>query len=525
LAQIGGNGFKILNMRKKPEPVFKRYDQSQQMLLPPSYEDLVPLNHPVRVVNEVIERIDISELEASYKGGGTSSYHPRMLTKVVVYGYIRNIFSSRKLEQAVNENVHFMWLAAGAKPDHNTIADFRSKRLKDHLKKIFNQVVMLLAEEGAVSLKEVVLDGTKIEANANRYTFVWGKAIRVSRERIERQLRELWGYVERVYQDEEQQPNEPEFGAISPEKVARTIEEINEALKDKEIDPKVKQKLNYARKNWPEKLAEYDEKEKILKGRNSYSKTDPDATFMRMKEDHMRNGQLKPGYNVQASTEQQYIVNYTLGQTTSDTSLLKEHVEDHIQSYGLTPEKLTADAGYGSEENYTFLEEQGITAFVKYNYFDRERREKKPDPFHVDNLHYDASRDAVTCPIGQQMSFIGEKRRRTRSGHLQTHRMYQAMNCEGCPMRGPCHKATGNRIIQRSPNLVRYKQKIRELLASEEGLEKRKQRWQIEAVFGNIKQNKGFRRFYLRGIEKVNIEVGLLAIAHNLQRFSNKTGH
>lgn len=526
MAQIDRSGFKILNMKRKSEPVFKRYDQNQLMLIPPSYDDLVPENHPVRVVNEVIERIDVRELEASYKGGGTSSYHPRTLLKIVVYGYIRNIYSSRKLEQAVNENVHFMWLAGGAKPDHNTIADFRSKRLRDHLKKIFNQVVVLLAEEGVITLKEVILDGTKIEANANRYTFVWGKAIKKSRERIEQQLKELWAYVERVYQDEEQQPNEPEFEAIDPGAVARTINEINEALRDKEIEPKVRQKLKYAEKNWPVKLREYDEKEKILKDRNSYSKTDPDATFMRMKEDHMRNGQLKPGYNVQASTEKQYIINYTLGQTTSDTSLLKDHLDEHIASYGGSPENLTADAGYGSEENYSLLEERDIEAFVKYNYFDREQKQKEPNPFHADNLHYDPVRDTLTCPIGQSMRYIGERRRRrTKTGYLQTHRMYRALNCEGCPMRGPCHKAEGNRIVQRSPNLVRYKQKVRELLASEEGLEKRKQRWQVEAVFGNIKQNKGFRRFYLRGIEKVNIEIGLLSIAHNLQRFSNKTGH
>lgn len=525
MAQIWGGGFKILGMRKKAKPVFKRYVQNQPMLIPPSYDDLVPRNHPVRVVNEVIDRIDISSLESSYKGGGTSSYHPRMLLKVVLYGYLRNIYSSRKLEQAVNENVHFMWLAAGAKPDHNTIADFRSKRLKGHLKKIFNQVVMLLAEEGAVSLKEVVLDGTKIEANANRYTFVWGKAIRVSRERIERQLRELWAYVERVYEDEEQQPNEPVFEAIDPQAVARTIDEINACLKEKEVDPKVRQKIAYAKKNWPQKLAEYEEKEKILKGRNSYSKTDEDATFMRMKEDHMRNGQLKPGYNVQASTECQYIINYTLGQTTSDTSLLKDHIEEHIHSYGSSPESLTADAGYGSEENYSFLEEQGVTAFVKYNYFDREQKEKKANAFHVDSLHYDQARDRLICPIGQSMHYIGDKRRRTKGGHLQISRMYQSLNCEGCPMRGPCHKGDGNRIVQRSPKLVRYKQQVRELLTSDKGLEKRRQRWQVEAVFGNIKQNKGFRRFYLRGIEKVNIEIGLIALAHNLQRFSTKSGH
>ena len=191
--------------------VFKRYVQNQPMLLPPSLDELIAEKDPVMVVDEIIERIDLSELEKSYKGGGTSSYHPRMLLKVLIYGYLRNIYSSRKMEQALQENIHFMWLAGGAKPDHNTINDFRGKRLKEHLQKIFSQVVMLLAEEGVLSLKEITIDGTKLEANANRYTFVWGKAIKTSRERIEKQLQELWKYVEEVYQDEEQTPNKPEF--------------------------------------------------------------------------------------------------------------------------------------------------------------------------------------------------------------------------------------------------------------------------------------------------------------------------
>lgn len=506
---------------KKKKIVFKRYDQSQQMLLPPSYEELVPENHPVRVVNEVMERIDIGALERGYKGGGTSSYHPRLLLKVVVYAYLRNIYSSRKMEQALRENVHFMWLAAGAKPDHNTLNDFRGKRLKGELKKIFAEVVVLLSEAGAVTLKEAVLDGTKIEANANRYTFVWGKSIKVSRERIERQLKELWSYVEEVYADEEQRPNEPEFSAIDAAAVTRTIAEINEALAGREIDPKVKQKLKYAEKNWPCKLEEYRAKEKILAGRNSYSKTDTDATFMRMKEDHMRNGQLKPAYNVQASTEGRYITNYTLGQTASDTSLLKAHLEDYLLSYGKTLEKLTADAGYGSEENYEYLEEKAIMPFVKYNYFDREQKRTihKLDGFRADGLAYDEKSDTYTCPSGQPMTYIGDRERTTANGYLQTSRLYRAKNCAGCPLRGPCHKAEGNRIIQRSPKLIRYKQRVRALLTSEEGIEKRKQRWQVEAVFGNIKQNMGFRRFHLRGIEKVNTEIGLIALAHNLKTF------
>jgi transposase len=414
---------------KEKKVVFKRYVQNQPMLIPPSYEDFVSENDPVRVVNEVIERIDIGALEASYKGGGTSSYHPRMLLKVMVYAYLRNVYSSRKIEQALCENVNFMWLSGGARPDHNTINDFRGKRLKEHLKKIFNQVVVLLAEQGVLNLRELTLDGTKFEANANRYTFVWGKAIKVSRERIARQLKELWEYVEEEYKDEEQEPNTPDFRKIDPEAVSEAIREINEALKDKEIEPKVKQKLNYAKKNWPGKLREYEEREKQLKGRNSLSKTDPDATFMRMKEDHMRNGQLKPGYNVQASTTGHYILNYTLGQTSVDTSLLKEHIEDTIESYDMVPDSLTADAGYGSEENYDYLEEKGITAFVKYNYFDKEQRDRKyrENPFNVDNLHYNTETDTFTCPIGQPMTYIGEKKRKTANGFVQTHRLYQEL--------------------------------------------------------------------------------------------------
>lgn len=510
---------------ERKKVVFKKYVQNQAVMFPPSLEEMIPEKHPVRVVNDIVERIEIGELEKSYKGGGASSYHPRMLLKVLIYAYLRNVYSSRKIEAALTENVHFMWLSGGAKPDHNTISDFRSKRLAGQLKGIFNRVVMLLAEEGVVTLRELTVDGTKIEANANRYTFVWGRAIKVSRERIEKQLRELWAYVEKVYADEENQPNAPEFTGLDARAVEKAIEEINEALKKKEIEPKVRQKLIYAKKNWPKKLAEYDGKEKILKDRKSYSKTDEDATFMRMKEDHMRNGQLKPGYNLQASTNGHYIVNYTLGQKTNDTSLLGEHLREHEAGYGKMPETLTADAGYGSEENYEYLEKKGIKAFVKYNYFEKETTDKKhqANPFIADNLYYNEKDDIYYCPSGQPMKLVKIGRQTTAGGYLQKIKYYQAANCELCPMRGPCHRSRGNRIIQRNENVIRHRKKARELLESEEGVERRRQRWKVEAVFGNIKHNKNFKRFMLRGLDKVSVETGLIALAHNLQRFA--AGH
>lgn len=503
--------------------IFKEYNQHQPMLLPPSYDELIPANHPVRIVNTIIDHIDISSLVSRYKGGGTSSYHPKMLLKVLVYAYLRNLYSSRKIEQALYENIHFMWLASGAKPDHNTINNFRGQRLKGEFKQIFHQVVYLLSEEGVLSLKDIFVDGTKLEANANRYTFVWGKSIKTRKEKITQQLKSLWAYVEKVYKEEQKIPNEPDFEAISSDKIEHTIKQINDALQGKKVDKKVKQKLNYVKKNFPKNIKKYEQQEDILQGRNSYSKTDPDATFMRMKEDHMRNGQLKPAYNLQISTNQQFITNYGLFQTTADTTTLKAFVHDHIETYQETPESLTADAGYGSEENYADLEEKGIEAFVKYNYFHKEQREQKKaiNPFAADNFYYNKEQDCYYCPMGQKMQRLDTIHRKTKTGFIQEIARYQAQNCQGCPLRCLCHKSKVNRIIQRNYNLLRLKKKAKALLLSEQGINKRKQRpWDVEAVFGNIKQNMNFKRFFLRGLEKVTTEIGLIAMAHNLKKLS-----
>src|SRR5450432_825935 len=357
-------------MAKNSKVVFKTYSPAQGMLLPPSLEELIPLSHPVRVVNEVIESVNLEILERAYKGGGTSSYHPKMLLKILVYGYVSNVYSSRKLEAATKENIHFMWLAGMQQPDHNTINTFRGKRLQDALKDIFTQVVELLVAEGVLSIKDLYVDGTKIEANANRYTFVWGNAIKTSKEKIKKQLETLWQYTQKVAAEELNQPTPPDFTTISKEKVAEAIEKIDQALSSRNnVSKQVKQKLSYAKKNWPAALDKYQVQEKILDGRNSYSKTDTDATFMRMKDDHMLNGQLKPAYNLQLSTNNQYIVNYSLHQTTVDITTLAEHTELYKQQYQTTPEVITADAGYGSEQNYQYLEQNNIENYVKYNYF------------------------------------------------------------------------------------------------------------------------------------------------------------
>ncbi len=218
-------------MSKSSSQLFLHYEPNQLQLLPPSLDSLISSDHPVRLVSQVIDQIDLSEVIEQYKGSGRPSYHPRMLLKVLVYGYLRNVYSSRKLETAIHENIHFMWLAGGNRPDHHSINRFRSERLKGVVKSVFSQIVLLLHEQGQLDIKLLYTDGTKLEANANRYTFVWGKRIKNSRERISSQLEELWSYAQQVAKEELMDTRPWDFEQLDPQAVAQTIEQIDQALK------------------------------------------------------------------------------------------------------------------------------------------------------------------------------------------------------------------------------------------------------------------------------------------------------
>ena len=261
-----------------------------------------------------------------------------------------------------------------------------------------------------------------------------------------------------------------------------------------------------------------------MKERNSYSKTDPDATFMRLKDDHMNNGQLKPAYNLQISTNNQMILNYSVEQKSTDTTTLINHLESFQSTTGIYPTTLIADAGYGSEENYEYLEDKGVDAYVKYNYFHKEQKRKhKENAFLPSNLHYNTDGDYLVCPMGQRMDRVGHRTRRTTTGYEQLSSVYEAKRCSGCPLRSSCHKSMGNRRVELNYNLLRYKSKARELLQSDKGVYHRGKRCcDVEATFGILKQNKGFKRYSLRGLEKVSAETGIVAIAHNLKKLSKK---
>ncbi len=382
---------------------FKHYNQQQTILLPYSFDELIPEKHPVRVVDQVVESINIQPLLKAYSKEGNPGYHPKMLLKVMLYAYMTNVYSSRKIELALRENINFMWLTSMTIVDHNTINRFRSNKLKDSFKEIFKQVVLMLASEGLITLKQIYTDGTKIEAQAGRYTFVWGKSIKTNKTKMLTQLEDLWNYAQSIDNDDEPNPEPTEFKEISKEVIEKTVAKIDAKLSGNEkASSKAKDKLRYIKNNFVANLEKYEQQEAILGQRNSYSKTDKEATFMRLKEDHMLNGQLKPAYNTQISTENQIIVHYTIHQNPTDTKTLKPHLENFEQTFGKEVlkelEEITADAGYGSEENYDYLEQKELTAYVKYNAFDKEQDknyQKKHKPFSKENLYYNQEEEKI----------------------------------------------------------------------------------------------------------------------------------
>ena len=301
--------------------VYKSYAQNEIALFPLTLEEMIPSNHKARVVNAVIDRLDISAIETQYKAGGTSIYHPRMMLKVITYAYLDNVFSGRKIETLLAENVVYMWLSGMNRPDFRTINMFRSKRLKGVFEGIFTQVVTMLNEEGLVSLDVQYIDGTKIESVANKYTFVWRKRVEKSKAKLEGQIRVVLAEAEEAVKSEEggevdDQPDADDLKART-EKVLKKMDEAGIA---KGPQRKAVEKV---RDEMLPKKAEYEDHLEKMGARNSYSKTDPDATFMRMKEDHMMNGQTKPGYNIQIATENQFVDEYLRGRSLADKNYVK----------------------------------------------------------------------------------------------------------------------------------------------------------------------------------------------------------
>lgn len=514
----------------------------QPQLLPASYDEMIEAGHLVRVVNEAIDKLDLSVLVAQYKGGGTSSYHPQMLLKVFVYAYCKKIYSSRKIAEALRENIHFMWLSGGNQPDFRTINLFRGDRMKGVIDEVFAEVLIYLIEAGYVQLEHYFVDGTKIEADANKHKVVWAKRNQTYQKRLREKIQELLKQIEQENEDEQAEYGDEDLeergggsgsGGMNSAQLRQRIEELNQRLREsqrpKEETRPARQALKQLEGDCLPRLEKYEQQAERLAGRSSYAKTDSDASCMRMKEDRGEEKPWpKPAYNVQIGTERQFVVGFSVHQRAGDTACLIPHLEQLQQNTGKRfPKAVIADAAYGSEENYAYLEAHGAGNYLKYNTFYqdthhyRDARVLRAHQFRAENFHYDPHSDTFTCPADKPLHFQYETRRTTENGFDTRRRIYECGQCANCPIRSQCTKAKGNRRIQISFRLLRYRQQARENLTSPEGERLRGARsTEVETVFGHVKHNLGFRRFHLRGMEKVKTEWGLVCIAHNMQKMT-----
>lgn len=505
---------------------FRSYDPDQTLLFPQRIDRDIPKDDPVRILKSVIESLDLSGFKKLYHERGRSPYHPKMMLMVILYSYMNNVYSCRKIEKLLYRDIYYIWLSGYQKPDFATINRFRN-RVKNEIGHIFTLLVLILVEKGFVTLEVEYLDGTKIESKANKYTFVWRKSVERNREKLLEKIRVLLQQInEQMAQDKAADVDTLE---LTPQTLCEISKEFKEALgsepeaktKEEKAAQRGKNKMFKELEKHGEKLAEYNSCLEQMEGRNSISKTDPSATFMRMKEDAMCNGQTKPGYNLQISSENQFITDFALFPNPTDTLTFIPFLGSFPGRYGRFPKRVVADSGYGSEENYRFMDEAGIEGFVKYNRFHLEHRPRyKPDTFHPDSLYYNEEGDYYICPMGQRMSRTGTVQTRTEGGYISQSACYCAIRCKGCPLRCLCYKTKANqRTIRVNHRLNAYKRKACELLTSEEGIKERGRRCiEPEAVFGQMKSNMAYRRFRHMGKDKVVMDFTFFAIAFNIKK-------
>lgn len=518
------------------EKRYKAYNQDIVVHLPIRLESVIKENVLVQVVNEVVERIDMAALSAYYTGIGRPPYHPKLLIKVWVYGFCNKIYTSRPLSRKIKEDLCFIWLAGAEQPSFKTLCEFRGSRMEGMIEEIFKEVLVYLVEHDFIDLDDLYVDGSKWEANAYKYGITWRKNVNRYKQGVEERIEGLLEQIIQLQQIEDAAyglkdlkycAQEEEIALrLTSSELLQTVQQVNELVAQQQDKQKSRQLKSLSNKldKEREKLKKYEEQEELLGTRNSFSKTDTDATGMRMKDDA-----LKPGYNPQITTSNQFIVNATIHQNSSDSVTFPHHVEvmqgrvATIVGSSWHPD-WTTDAGYGSEENYELLEQKQMGAFVKYPSWYAEQSGKiKEKTYNKYNWTYEEQGDYWLCPQGRKLPFLEYSDRINANGFKQTFKVYECESCKDCPVfkdcRGEKAKKESNRRVRVNENLEAHKTKAKEKIASQEGIEKRSKRGtEVETPFGDIKHNMRHRRFILRGLEKVNIEFLLLAIAHNLRK-------
>lgn len=492
-----------------------------QVVLPIELEICIPKEDFVFKVAEICESLDYRELYATYVRIWRK-VNPITMFEILVFGYIEHLYSGRDIAKACKTDIRFMWLLNGEPaPSHATISRFQDERLKEVMEGLFYQFVEKLYEMKEIEFKNLFVDGTKIEANANRYTFVWKKVIKKNLDKLNQKIANILPIIAERY------------GLCETIDLEKCYEHLllqaqwaNLAF----VHGKGKKKTQLQRDI--ETIAEYMNKQNEyfshlgkLGNRNSYSKTDIDATFMHMKEDHMRNGQLKPGYNIQIGVESEYIVGVGAFSNRNDVNTLipfLKRIKSHTRRIF---ERIIADAGYESAENYLYLKETGQECFIKpQNYEISKKKTYKTNPFSVENMAYNEKKDEYTCPDGRKLKFVKEEKSTTENGYEVIKKHYANERCGRCPHKGKCHRSKkGYRSIQVNQVIREHRPEALDAMTTKEGILLRINRSiQVEGAFGILKEDYRFKRFLTRGKQNIETQFFLLAFAFNIEKLCNR---
>ena len=509
---------------------YTEFRDTYQLVLPLNLEGLIPEDESVRLLSHILEGLDYSSLYKAYSQEGRKpAIEPSLMYKILVYAYSQGIYSSRKIERACRRDINFMWLLAGNQvPDHSTIARFRTGFLKDACEDLFGQLCRLLLETGEVSGENLFVDGTKIESKANKYTFVWKKAVGKHESRMQSQLEQRVSAINHEHMEQI---------SFSPETAAADLEEasakLQEKMRERGIQPvhgrgKRKSQLQKDHEyleNCLERQKRYDTHKKNFRGRNSYSKTDPDATFMHMKDDHMRNAQLKPGYNIQIGVDSEYIVGVGVFSDRNDTNTLIPFVNQMEKTLGHKYEKITADAGYENEENYLWLEKEGRIPYIKPLTYEKwKKRSFKKEIGRRENMTYIEEADCYVCDQGRILWHVGRKRKTSATGYESQQEIYRCEDCHGCPhFGGKCTRSKKGKQLYVSKLLIEKREISLKNILSPEGIRYRMNRSiQVECAFGVLTQDYGFTRVLTCGKMNVKIEFLLLCMGYNINKLHAK---
>ncbi len=509
----------------KPKAIFKPYTQTQQFLLPKNIDDFITQGHIARLVSRIVDQMNTQFITDTYKGGGTSSYDPRMMLKSWILGFINRVYSCRLVAKNLRENLAFIWISGNQTPDFHTLNNFRL-RVKDDIKKIFKQIVLYGIEAGVIDGKDVFIDHTKVEANANKNKIVWKKQVEKQSAKIDSELDELFTHIDKINEEENKNFGskdlpEKERNSFDDKKVQEIIRKINENVMREKFskDEGRRQRKNVRRvKKLLERKREYRMKKQILNGRNSFSKTDHDAVAMMMKDKLT----IKPAYNEGIAVENGFVLNYVIDDNCGDSVSFIPLMEGVIENIERSPENANSDGAYGNEENHSFLEEKKIGNFLKFNSYHNEKSEAwRQKKFRLEDFSYNKEKNEFTCQNGEILQFYEEKEQLTRTGFKQKISIYKASAgvCTDCPLRQKCTSALSARTLQVNWNAERLKKQARENLNSDKGKILRKRRGnEVESVFGDQKLNKLKRRYHLRGLSKIKLEAGLYYAAHNMRK-------